>query len=325
MIIDLHSDLLSFLVEQPGRNVDDPLSRCSYPQMKEGGVKLQTLALFSKVGPSSILQGEKQVKAFQELLTHSSFALATCKMAPLPPIHLIAACENASVFALEDEPLELSLARLKKLQETVHHLFYISLTWDGENRFGGGVGANVGLKQDGKVLLEFLSGRKIAVDLSHTSDALAAEIIEFIDKAGLRIPLLASHSNFRSVHPMLRNLPDLIVREIIQRKGIIGLNLFAPFIHKSDPKRVADHVQYALSLGGGEALCFGADFFCDNDASGWLIQKYSGAPLFFDTYASASCYPALLSFLTKECALSDKSTRDIANGNALRFLERFIF
>jgi len=323
MIIDLHSDLLSFLIEQPGRKVDDPLSRCSQPQMVEGGVKLQTLALFSKVGPHSVSQGEKQAQAFKELLSTPSFALAAREMRSTAYIHLIAACESASVFALEDEPLSASLARLEALQKTVGLIFYISLTWDGENRFGGGVGADVGLKSDGKVLLDFLSGRRIAVDLSHTSDRLASEIIEYSDKANLNLPFIASHSNFRSVHPMPRNLPDSIAREIIRRKGLIGLNLFAPFIHKDDPKRVADHVRYALALGAAEALCFGADFFSTQDFA-ILTQKYRVTSFFFDEFANASCYPYLLGLLVKECALSDKTAQDIAHGNALRFLEDFI-
>lgn len=323
MIIDLHSDLLSFLAEQSGRRADDPLSRCSHSQMIAGGVKLQTLALFSKVGADSVLQGERQAEAFKTLLSTPSFAPAARQMASTPLIHLIAACENASVFSLEDEPLSHSLARLEQIQKEVGPIFYISLTWDGENRFGGGVGAKSGLKPDGKALLNFLSGRKIAIDLSHTSDRLATEIIEHIDRANLNTPLIASHSNFRSVHPMPRNLPDAIAREIIRRKGLIGLNLFAPFIHTNDPKKVADHVQHALLLGAQETLCFGADFFALQDF-GILNQKYPGSCFFFDDYANASCYPLLLALLTKECALSEKIVQDIAYGNALRFLESFI-
>src|SRR5580704_6472431 len=75
MIIDLHCDLLSFLTEQPGRTVNDSLSRCSLPQMVEGRVKVQTLALFAQAGPSSIQRGEQQAAAFLQLLTTPPFAL----------------------------------------------------------------------------------------------------------------------------------------------------------------------------------------------------------------------------------------------------------
>lgn len=324
MIFDLHSDLLSFLTEQPGRAIEDPLSRCSHPQMIQGRVKLQTLALFSQRGSRSVERGEKQVAAFLELLKMPHFACIASEMTSTPHIHLIAACENASLFSLEDEPLDLAFQRLQHIHERLGRIFYITMTWNEENRFGGGNDSTAGLKPDGKTLLEFLSGKKIGVDLSHTSDRFAAEIIEYIDARKLPIPLLASHSNYRAITSMPRNLPDAIAREIIRRKGIIGLNFFAPFIGKNQPKKLMEHVQHALSLGGHESICFGADFFCDQDGYG-LGAKYPDTPFYFPEYSNAGCYPALLDTLRTECGLSTEVMKGIAHGNALRFLRDFIF
>jgi microsomal dipeptidase-like Zn-dependent dipeptidase len=291
--------------------------------MIQGHVKLQTLALFSQRGSPSVERGEKQVAAFLELLKMPQFAGIEREMAATPHIHLIAACENASVFALENEPLEQALHRLQQMHKQLGHIFYITMTWNEENRFGGGNDSRAGLKSDGKALLEFLSGKKIAVDLSHTSDRFAAEIIEHIDALRLDVPLLASHSNYRAVASMPRNLPDAIAREIIRRKGIIGLNFFAPFIGKGEPKKLMEHIQHALSLGGHEALCFGADFFCDQDGYG-LGQKYPDTPFYFPEYSNASCYPKILASLAAECGLSAEMLTGIAYGNALRFLTHFI-
>lgn len=291
--------------------------------MVEGRVKLQTLALFSQRGPHSVERGEKQVAAFLDLLEKPQFALATQEMLSTPHIHLIAACENASVFALEDEPLDQALQRLQHMQQQLGRIFYITMTWNEENRFGGGNDSPAGLKPDGKALLEFLSGKRIAVDLSHTSDRFAAEIIEHIDAHRLDVPLLASHSNYRAITSMPRNLPDAIAREIIRRKGIIGLNLFAPFIGKEGPKKLIEHVQHALSLGGHEAICFGADFFCDRDGYG-LGTKYPDTPFYFPEYSNASCYPDILASLAAECALSAERVKGIAHRNALRFLKDLI-
>ena len=259
--IDLHSDLLSFLAHREERSVDDPLSRCSYAHMQGGNVAIQTLALFSQTSPSSVERGEKQRAHFKKLVQDHPERFASLSSTPSSPIQLIAAVENASAFATESEPLEDVFARLRQWVDDLQKLFYITMTWDGENRFGGGVGSRAGLKSDGVELLTWVSGKRIAIDLSHTSDHLAYEILDHIDKKGLRVPVMASHSNFRAVTDRARNLPDTIAREIIARKGLIGINFFAPFIHSTDPLALAAHVAHGLSLGGEKALCFGADFF----------------------------------------------------------------
>ena len=131
----------------------------------------------------------------------------------------------------------------------------MSLTWNGENRFGGGDGAHIGLKEDGKRLLDWMDEKRIPVDLSHASDLLAHEIIEYIDKKNLSLPVLASHSNFRKIHGTSRNLPDSIAQEIIRKKGVIGINLFMPFVGMDFPKNLVNHIEYGLKLGGDNALC----------------------------------------------------------------------
>ena len=73
-----------------------------------------------------------------------------------------------------------------------------------------------------KVLIDYLSDKKIAIDLAHTSDQLAHDIFNYTAQRNYKIPILASHSNFRSVYPNNRNLPDELVKELIARKGLIG-------------------------------------------------------------------------------------------------------
>ena len=204
------------------------------------------------------------------------------------------------------------------------HLFYITTTWDGENRFGGGMGSSSGLKEDGKKLLQWLSEKRIAIDLSHTCDRYASEIIEYIDKENLEIPLIASHSNFRKVTAMPRNLPDDIAREIIRRKGLIGMTLFAPFIHKTDPSVLLRHIEYGLELGGKKALCFGSDFFCDADFLQTLGKKYPDASFFFEEYKNSSTYPHILDLLESRLEFSSDMLQNIASRNAFDFLHSFI-
>ncbi|MBS0627925.1 MAG: membrane dipeptidase, partial [Verrucomicrobia bacterium] len=67
-IVDLHCDLLSFLAENPSHTINDPRSNASYPQMKQGNVVLQTLAIFTKSAPSAFVSAKKQIDALKKLL-----------------------------------------------------------------------------------------------------------------------------------------------------------------------------------------------------------------------------------------------------------------
>ena len=316
-IFDLHNDLLSFLSEQENRCVLDPLSRCSYFQMKQGGVETQVLAIFTNKSPNSIDLAQKQSEKLQWLYEHPSYFSPISQQAQPTAISTIAAFEGASGFADEYEPLTMSLQRLANYQNKIGPLLYIGITWNEENRFGGGSDTSIGLKPDGVHLLEWLDNRKIAVDLSHASDHLSYDVLNKIDQNNWRIPLIASHCNFRKVHFATRNLPDELVLEIIHRKGLIGLNFFAPFVHKEDPNGLIQHVEYALTLNAKEALCFGSDFFCDKDPSN-LQAKYPGQSFYHTPYDTAECYPILLEKLSLKLELP--ILQSIAYENARVFL-----
>ena len=320
-IIDLHSDLLSYLQEGKGRTPYDPASRGSFSQLKAGGVKLQTLALFSHVRPGSTEIAREQLKLLKMLTVQYPTECALYNPTTLsssPSIQFIPAFEGASGFSEESEPIAQSLARLEQIQEEFPHILYIGITWDGENRFGGGVGSHCGLKEDGKRLLDWMSGKKIAVDFSHTSDSLAEGILTYIDQEKLSLPVLASHSNFRAITDLARNMPDWLAQELIRRKGLMGINLFAPFIRKNDPSVLFRHVEYGLSLGAHDALAFGADFFCETDFSSF--KKYQTDTAFFNEYSSAGCYNSILNSFAAKLNLNEEQLQKIAHRNVEQFL-----
>jgi membrane dipeptidase len=76
----------------------------------------------------------------------------------------------------------------------------------------------------------------------------------------LQVPILASHSNFRTVFKHPRNLPDEIAREIILQKGVIGINFLRAFVNDKNPDALLDHIEYGMKLGAEDALCFWCRF-----------------------------------------------------------------
>jgi microsomal dipeptidase-like Zn-dependent dipeptidase len=319
-IVDLHCDLLFYLENSGERTPYDLDARCSIPQLNQGRVKLQALPVFTRTDERSVRNGEGQVNIFSSL----------CKQYPLnfvpysssssiesSPIAILPAFENASGFCGEGEPLREGIKRLHRYIDLVGKPLYISLTWNSENRFGGGAHTPIGLKEDGKQLLNELHQQKIAIDLSHTSDALAYEIIDHIEGASLEIPLMASHSNVRSVARVPRNLPDEIISEVFRRRGIIGFNVIQKFIGETEFD-VVKHVAHFLELGGEDFLAVGADFFYAADLQDPHAKNKEN--FFFDSFKDASCYGKLFELLHRELGLNQTILSKISHQNALAFI-----
>lgn len=322
-VADLHCDLLSFLANTP--SIYDPKSQASYPQMQEGGVSFQTLAIFTESTKKAFSIGKAQLAALEALLAkHKDKYKLWNPSLPLlgkdGVIHVLPAFENADGFAAEDDSIESILSYLESLMIHFPHFLYIGLTWNGENRFGGGCGSKKGLKEEGEKLLTWMSGKKIAVDLSHASDYLVDDIFNYLDKRSLDVPVIASHSNARAISSWERNLPDVFIKELFARKGILGLNLFAPFLGTSLDK-LQEQVEHLLFLGGENHVCLGADFFPLSLilTQEELEKKYHTKVPFFQDLADASCYPNLFFQLH---SLSEEQKSKISHKNLDSYLRK---
>jgi membrane dipeptidase len=320
-VIDIHCDLLSYLQDAPD---PDPLRKdgigCSFPYLEEGNVKLQVMAIYTATGKGSTELAIAQSLFFKKLLAHhpGHVVSVTGKGLPdsilqSPKTGILAAIENASGFCEEDEPLENGLMKLEKIIGNTGRIFYIGLTHHGENRFGGGNSTRTGLKEDGRSLLNYLSGKKIAIDLSHTSDALAFDLLDHLAKHNLDIPVMASHSNFRAIHDHPRNLPDEIAKEIIKRDGLIGINFLRAFLGDRDPDIIYDHILYGMDMGA--SVCFGADYFYTDSH-----PDQSRKPFFFKEHGNAGCYPSILKGLAGK--ISREALEGISNRNVTDFIAR---
>ncbi len=158
--VDLHCDLLCYLLE-PGSLINDKELGCSLPYLKEGNVKLQVMAIYSATGQNSTAYGVKQSEIFSDLLQNESFFLFDGNNYKNPEnigkVGVIASIENASGFCGEDDTLETGFKNLEAIIEKTQRILYLGITHHTENRFGGGNNSDVGLKDDGKVLLDYFS------------------------------------------------------------------------------------------------------------------------------------------------------------------------
>lgn len=318
-MIDLHCDLLGS-IDWSGQKLgyESPETNCSLLQLEEGGVKLQVLAISGvpEMGSPLVESGQSQILLYEQLLHqfphrvggYSQLSFADEKL------YFLLGIENAAVLAEEDESIEVAIKRLESYLG-IEKVLYVSLTWNGENRFGGGTGTDIGLKKDGEHLLEFLHEKKIAIDLSHASDRLAHDIFTIMEKNHWNVPVMASHSNFRAVKDHPRNLPEEFVKEINRRQGVIGLNLVKKFVG-NDPEDFLDHLQMGLELAP-HAICMGADYY--GDATFFTPVNPSGVTSpYFDGLGNSSIYPHLQEILCSRVSL--ELIDSIFWKNGLRFI-----
>ena len=181
-IIDLHCDLPVYLLMNEKASPYSKEIGVGLPFLKEGNVALQVMAIFTAVEGPSAKKALAQSILYKKLLTdysdHFIQAQPNFNVDDSDKVGIVASLESASGLCNEDDPLDNAFENLENILSNVERLFYISLTHHTENRFGGGNYSRAGLKSDGEELLEYISGKQIAIDLSHTSDVLAFDILD---------------------------------------------------------------------------------------------------------------------------------------------------
>lgn len=149
-----------------------------------------------------------------------------------------------------------------------------TLGWNEKNVLTGSHKTGGGLTDAGREYVQEAQRLGMLIDVSHISDEAFWQIME-ITKA----PVIASHSNSRSVWNHSRNLTDDMFLAICKTGGVVGINLYAAFLGE-DPTldTVCDHILHFLSLDpDGTHIALGGDLDgCDKlpaDFSG--VQDYN--------------------------------------------------
>lgn len=164
--------------------------------------------------------------------------------------------KSAAFLSLEGaEAIDCDEGRLEELKELGFTM--LSLTWNSPNALAGSCHSEEGLTARGKSFVRRAQALGFLIDVSHLSDKGFWDLVTIT-----QAPLIASHSNSRTVCNHCRNLTDEQFKVICNIDGIVGLNLYAPFLHESGKASYDDvrrHIEHFLELGGKHHLCMGAD------------------------------------------------------------------
>lgn len=136
----------------------------------------------------------------------------------------------------------------------------VGLTWNGANWAADGVlePRGGGLTSKGKAFVLQCRALDLILDVSHLSEQAFWEVAAMGNG-----PLIASHSNARSICDHPRNLTDMQIGAIIQTGGLIGVTYVPWFLTgggKASIEHVVKHIEYICSLGGADCIALGSDF-----------------------------------------------------------------
>ena len=179
-----------------------------------------------------------------------------------------------------------------------------SLGWNEKNVLCGSHRTGGGLTDIGKEYIKEAQRLGMIIDVSHCSDEAFWDMMKVTTA-----PIIATHSNSRTVCGVSRNLTDAMFRAIMETGGVAGFNQCAPFVgEKPTLDTACDHFLHFMELDpDGKHIALGGDLDgCDELPAG------------FDGVQS---YPALAQRLLQR-GLNEQNLSDIFWNNALGVMEK---
>lgn len=285
--LDLHADTLTMLRTGDLYQNENDVGLQRAEQAFESYV--QTFAIWAS--PEHPFSDEQAMTLYQRMVAlvdgQKEHARLCTSRADLE--QALATHKAAVLFSVED------LAVMGSYAGNIRELGFTSamLTWNEANQYATGAATDqtAGLTDAGKEMVHHLDRQGIILDVSHLSDAGFQDLCELTPHA-----FIASHSNCRSLCNHPRNLTDDEIREIIRRGGLIGMNIFRPFIREETPvtlAHLAAHIEHVLALGGKDAVSLGCDL---DGCSGLFPEEFQGIqdlPVLYE-YLLRQNYPETL-------------------------------
>jgi membrane dipeptidase len=264
LIVDAHLDLSYNALR--GREVTRPareqaadeegVPTVGLPDLRDGGVNLICATVFTmpsvegkpgyRTAKEAHAEGQRHLEWYRRQMSEGRIRFITNKDEFTPtsdgPQRAILLMEGADPLRNADDVAAWHAAGMR----------IVGLAWK-RTRFAGGTGAPGPLTPDGVEMVKLLDRFNIIHDTSHLAEESFWQLLEITGG-----PVIASHSNCRAIVPTDRQLSDRMIRAIIARGGVIGINFFDRFLLPPDQygKRratladVATHVKRICDLAG---------------------------------------------------------------------------
>ncbi len=151
-------------------------------------------------------------------------------------------------------------------------------------------------------MIEEMNANGILIDLAHTNDVCALDIIELS-----QVPVADTHSNPRALEDGLRSTPDEVMKAMAARGGLLGLcpaisrpqgDALMTQVNPAEIDKALTHIRYAVDVMGVDHVGIGTHF-------------------------NTACLPWLTDGLL-QAGFSDEDVTKILGGNYMRVLDQVL-
>lgn len=143
-----------------------------------------------------------------------------------------------------------------------------------------------GISELGIDMVKALNEARIIVDVAHTGEKSALDIIEASGE-----PVVLSHGNAIAVVDNPRNVSDKLLKAVAKNGGIAGVAAYPPFISKSNRPSMDDMlkmIDYMVKLMGIDHVALGLDY----DATMHGVMPDKEVQALYDFYVSSGTWDA---------------------------------
>lgn len=239
-IVDAHLDLAYNVVR--GRDVtrpaaeqpiaDDEIATVGLPDLRAGNVALICATIFCSPrnyrGTGYTNADEARAQAITQLDWYRAQIEAKRMRFVRSARELPTTAENGQPAILLLEGAD-ALRSPQDVSEWFDQgLRIVGLAWK-RTRAAGGTGEPGPLTDEGRALIKAFDGVGIIHDASHLAEESFWQLLELTAR-----PVIATHSNCRSIVPTDRQLSDEMIKAIAARGGVIGMNFYDKFLMPPD-------------------------------------------------------------------------------------------
>lgn len=268
-LVDLHCDTAWRLFEsRNGETLSENGFSVNLKEMKKAESLAQFFACFVDVGQFQTEQYARGYERVKELMHRMKSEVENSDGEIAFAGNYADIMKNKSegkmsaVLTVEEGGVaEGSLSRVAEFYENGIRL--ITLLWNYENCIGypnsrDAAVMRKGLKPYGFEMVERMNELGMIVDVSHMSDGGFWDVIRHS-----RFPVIASHSNARTLCSHPRNLTDEMIRALAEKGGVAGVNFYPAFIQENMTAKADDivhHISHMVNVGGSDVAAIGTDF-----------------------------------------------------------------
>lgn len=281
LIVDAHLDLAFNVgrgrdvtrpaVEQP--IADNEIATVGLPDLRAGNVGLICATIFCEPRTATFVHGytnpdeafviaQKQLQWYHERFEDGSMSLVRSAgdldgIDHDPPA---SASTTRAILLLEGADPIRNADDVRFFWEAGVRI--VGLAWK-RTAHAGGTGQPGGLTDLGRATVIKLDQLGMIHDASHLAEQAFWELMEL--SSG---PVIASHSNCRAIVPTDRQLSDEMIRAIVQRGGVIGINYYDKFLLPAEEhgRRRATHADVVRHMkricdlaGNADQVAIGTD------------------------------------------------------------------